>query len=132
MEKPQKRENPDSDKPFPLNERRYVPNFEIKEDDENNVRVISYNILCDSLFTVSTQIPEEEMKRFPYYQWNERRSKIIKEITSTIKGDIICFQELERDEEWLKEFAEAGYDTAFKPRTGDHSEGVAVMWNNKK
>jgi hypothetical protein len=55
------------EKPFPFNIRNWLPNIdqnEIKSKLKNPnklIRVINYNLLCDSLLPVSTHIKEHEL-----------------------------------------------------------------------
>lgn len=95
-------------KPFPFSERTWAPNVEI-EDNPNNVRVITYNIMADSLVTISCSLTEEQMKKLPYLEWAVRREKILDELQG-LDGDIICLQEFERDEEFITRMAKLGYD----------------------
>jgi mRNA deadenylase 3'-5' endonuclease subunit Ccr4 len=98
-------------KSFPFNFRYFVPEMFIDNMHENPdyIRVISYNILCDSLITVSTEIDEKDLLNYPYMQWEERKRKIVEELNQ-LNGDIICLQEFERDEELIKTFSSMGYD----------------------
>lgn len=98
-----------SNNPFPFNYRSWVPDLNIPTDSDKYVRVISYNILCDSLLSVSTQISEEDIVKTPYLQWENRKKVIIQEILA-LKADIICMQEFERDEALIKELGQAGYN----------------------
>ena len=107
-----------SDKPFPYNIRSWYPDIpleKIKEKISPNqfpIRVVQYNILCDSLLPISTYIVEDDLKLFPYFSWENR--------------------EMENDNEFMKELNNIGYEVAFKPRTGKHSEGCAIAWKVDK
>lgn len=96
-------------KNFPFNVRNFVPDIEMDRNDPKLIRVISYNILCDSLVSVSTQIQEEDINKLPYMQWENRRNKILMEINE-LNADIICIQEFERDKVFIEEMAKNNYD----------------------
>jgi mRNA deadenylase 3'-5' endonuclease subunit Ccr4 len=98
-------------KRFPFNFRYFVPemNLENMHDNPDYIRVVNYNILCDSLITISTEIEESDFLKYPYMQWEERKRKIVDELKE-LNGDIICLQELERDEDLIKSFSAMGYD----------------------
>lgn len=95
-------------KPFPFSHRVWVPNVDLEKSEEY-VRVISYNILCDSLITVSTEIDESQHEKFPFFKWENRRRGILAELKE-LDGDIICLQEFERDEIFIEEMGKMGYD----------------------
>lgn len=119
------------EKQFPFNYRTWVPNINIDLNQSNIIRVINYNILCDSLLPISSNIKEESLQKYPFYQWKIRRSKILNELKN-INGDIICFEEIERDEVFIDELSKQGYEIAIKPRTGEHSEGCGIAWRTSK
>lgn len=98
-----------NNKPFPFNYRSWVPNVEIPEESEKYIRVLNYNLLCDSLSSVSTNMYEEDLAKLPYMHWQNRRKVIVKEVLD-LKADIVCFQEFERDEELIKELGASGYN----------------------
>jgi mRNA deadenylase 3'-5' endonuclease subunit Ccr4 len=116
---------------FPFNYRSWVPEIDESKISGETVRIVSYNILCDSLLSISTEIAEEEFERLPYLYWENRRGTIISEITE-LNPDILCIQEFERDNEMIEAFAVMGYDCSFKPRPGEHSEGCAIFWKNER
>lgn len=94
---------------FPLNIRKWVPKLNLDMNSSKYLRVLSYNILCDSLLSISTNIREAEIKRMPFLKWEERRKKILQEITA-LNPDIICLQELERDEFLISELGKLKFD----------------------
>ena len=96
-------------KNFPFNRRSWVPNIEVKQTNGENIRVLSYNILCDSLLPISTQISEDDISRMPFLHWVNRRTKIIDELAE-LDGDIVCIQEFERDEVLIDKMGQMGYD----------------------
>ena len=126
-----------SDKPFPYNIRSWYPDIPLEKITEKlsatqfSIRVIQYNILCDSLLPISTHIVEEDLKLLPYLSWENRRKKILEELR-TLDADLISFTEMENDNEFMKELNNLGYEIAFKPRTGKHSEGCALVWKFDK
>ena len=50
----------------------------------------------------------------------------------TINADLISITEIENDAKFMRELNNSGYEVAFKPRTGKHSEGCAIAWKNNK
>ena len=96
-------------KNFPFNRRTWVPNIDIKNTNGETIRVISYNILCDSLLPISTQISEDDITRMPFLHWVNRRTKILDELAE-LDGDIVCIQEFERDEVLIDKLGQMGYD----------------------
>jgi mRNA deadenylase 3'-5' endonuclease subunit Ccr4 len=104
----------DSTKKFPFNYRSWAPKIELDvSNNPNLIRIVSYNILCDSLLPISTQIDESELPKLPYLLWENRRQAILNEITE-LKPDLICFQEFERDTIIIEEFWKMGYDVIYK------------------
>ena len=105
-----KRDEKFMNKNFPFNFRYFVPEINLEtEQNPDYIRIISYNILCDSLLPVSTNINEEDLKSYPYMLWENRKNVIIQEIKE-LKGDIICLQEFERDEHFIDAMGALGYD----------------------
>lgn len=99
-----------ANKNFPFNFRYFVPEINLEiEQNPDYIRIISYNILCDSLLPISTNINEEDLNNYPYMLWENRKNKIIQEIKE-LKGDIICLQEFERDEQFIGALGKLGYD----------------------
>jgi mRNA deadenylase 3'-5' endonuclease subunit Ccr4 len=93
-----------------LSLRHWVPNIDIGSSDKH-IRVLTYNILCDSLTSCSTEINEEDLGKFPYLQWDVRRKKILEELNE-LNADIVCIQEFERDEEMINYLGGIGYDVS--------------------
>ena len=126
-----------SQKPFPYNIREWYPDIELEKilekipNTQYPIRVIQYNILCDSLLPVSTRIVEEDLKKLPHLTWENRSKKILEEL-KTLNGDLISITEIENDSNFMRELNKAGYELAFKPRTGKHSEGCALVWKEEK
>ena len=126
-----------SDKPFPYNIRSWYPDIPLEKITEKitpnqiPIRIVQYNILCDSLLPISTYIVEEDLKLLPYFSWENRRKKILEEL-KTLEADLISLVEMENDNEFMKELNNIGYEVAFKPRTGKHSEGCAIAWKFDK
>lgn len=127
-----------STNPFPFNYREWLPNIDMSlllsklQNKDYLIRVMSYNILCDSLLPISTKIPETATSQFPYLQWTYRAKQLLNEITQ-VSPDIICFQEIERDENYfIPGMHSQGFEIAIKPRTGEHSEGCGIAWKKSK
>ena len=126
-----------SDKPFPYNVRRWLPEIEIDKITPNLkhphylIRIVQYNVLCDSLLPTSTKIVEEDLVKLPHLSWENRSKKILSEL-KTLNADLISLIEFENDEKFIKELNSYGYEFAFKPRTGNHSEGCAIAWKSDK
>ena len=126
-----------SERPFPYNVRRWIPEIEPEKIISNLkhphylTRVVQYNILSDSLLPISTKIVEEDLVKLPHLSWENRSKKILSEL-KTLNADLISLCEFERDENFIKELNSYGYEFAFKPRTGKHSEGCAIAWKNEK
>ena len=126
-----------SDQPFPYNIRSWYPDIPLEKissklsKNQCLIRVVQYNILCDSLLPISTHIIEEDLQKFPYFSWINRSKKILEEL-KTLNGDMISLIEIENDSNFMKEMNNIGYEIAFKPRTGKHSEGCAIAWKNEK
>ena len=126
-----------SDKPFPYNVRRWLPEIEIDKITPNLkhphylTRIVQYNVLCDSLLPTSTKIVEEDLVKLPHLSWENRSKKILSEL-KTLNADLISLIEFENDEKFIKELNSYGYEFAFKPRTGNHSEGCAIAWKSDK
>ncbi len=98
-------------KNFPFNFRFFVPEINIDNFENNSdyFRVITYNILADSLLPVSTQMDESELKKYSYMHWTNRKQNILAELKE-LRGDLICIQEFERDEEFISTLGNIGYD----------------------
>jgi len=129
--------NNKNNKLFPFNYRNFIPNIDQNKientlsDKNKYIRVIQYNILCDSLLKATTKLTEESIKKFDFYNWDNRKKRIFEELNN-LDGDLIGFEEFERDENFIKEFNQIGYEFLFKPRTGEHSEGCALLYKEKK
>lgn len=94
-----------NDKPL----RKWTPNIDTDIYRDKMIRVMTYNILCDSLITVSTGIDEKECENNPILKWSERKQRILKEIVE-FKSDIVCIQEFEKDEEFIRIMGQNSYD----------------------
>ena len=134
---PEKKFNIISDKPFPYNIRNWYPDIPLEKiteklsDTQYPIRVVQYNILCDSLLPVSTRILEEDLKLLPHLSWENRSKKIFEEL-KTLDADLISLTEIENDTKLIRDLNNIGYELAFKPRTGKHSEGCAIAWKTEK
>jgi mRNA deadenylase 3'-5' endonuclease subunit Ccr4 len=94
---------------YPFNIRKWVPNIDIDSKSNNYIRIMSYNILCNSLVGVSTNLKEHQLEKMSFIKWEERRKKIISEIT-VINPDVLCLQELEKDDYLISELAKLNFD----------------------
>ena len=72
-----------SENPFPYNIRSWYPDIPLEKITEKlsntqyPIRIVQYNILCDSLLPISTHIVEEDLKLCPFYLWENRKKKIL-------------------------------------------------------
>ena len=124
--------------PFPYNYREWIPDIKTSEiqsvlpNPNRLIRVINYNVLADSLLPISTKIKESEIdSKLPHLKWENRAQKIFEELKE-LNGDILCIEEIERDESFIAKLISIGYEFSFKPRTGNHSEGCALAWKKEK
>jgi mRNA deadenylase 3'-5' endonuclease subunit Ccr4 len=90
--------------------RNWTPNIQL--EDTNLIRVMSYNILCDSLICISTDYKEEECETNPILKWSDRKTKITKEILEH-KCDIISIQEFEKDEDFIRTMGQNSYEVKY-------------------
>lgn len=91
--------------------------------------MVSYNILADKNVMnhkhLYRNVPLE------YLNWEHRRRLICQELLS-LSADIICLQEVDKYDDLLCFLENAGYDGAFKRRTGGNVDGCAMFWKAKK
>jgi mRNA deadenylase 3'-5' endonuclease subunit Ccr4 len=90
--------------------RHWTPNIQLEGD--NLIRVMTYNILCDSLICISTNYKEEECETNPILKWADRKMKIINEILEH-KCDIISIQEFEKDEDFIRIMGQNSYEEIY-------------------
>lgn len=137
LQNPELPPSTENDTPFPYNYRKWVPDFKTEallsklKHPNHLIRVVQYNILCDSLLPISTKIFEEDLKLYPYFSWENRSEKILNEL-KTINADLIGLTEVENDSNFIKKLQELNYEFALKPRPGNHSEGCAIAWKIDK
>jgi mRNA deadenylase 3'-5' endonuclease subunit Ccr4 len=96
-------------KNFPFNYRTWVHEIQINNSNGEYIRVVTYNILADSLLSISTQIHESEFENLPHLLWENRRASILEELKE-LDGDVLCLQEFEKDELMIEELGKLGYD----------------------
>ena len=101
------------------------------------IRVMNYNILSPNLFYNSVRLEEEEEEKEEIYEWSYRSNLIIKMIKN-LEIDIICFEELEEEdnENFINKLKELNYSYKFKkrPKHGKeiHIEGCGIFYNINK
>ena len=101
------------------------------------IRVMNYNILAPNLFYNSVRLEEEEEEKEEIYEWSYRSNLIIKMIKN-LEIDIICFEELEEEdnENFINQLKELNYNYKFKkrPKHGKeiHFEGCGIFYNINK
>ena len=94
---------------FPYNYREWLPDIKTSEiqsvlpNPNRLIRVINYNVLADSLLPISTKIKESEIdSKLPHLKWENRAQKIFEELKE-LNGDILCIEEIERDESFTNQ-----------------------------
>ena len=100
---------------------------------EENIKIMSYNILAQNLLSDSLHLTNEEIDNIPYLGIDYRFNKIFEKIEE-LSPDICLFQEFEKNGKLKKLFDSKNlpYETIFKIRPGDHQEGCAIAYNKKK
>lgn len=102
-----------------------------KQDDHGHkLRVMSYNILAESLAShTATDFKPFDLK---YLDWNHRSKSIFKEI-AFYSPDILCLQELDRNDKLLMPSLEKmEYQYVSKMRTGDKNDGLGIVWKKSR
>ena len=109
----------------------YFLNMESKS--EENIKILSYNILAQSLLSDSLHKSNEEIDEIDYLQLDYRFNKIFEKIVE-LEPDICLFQEFEQNGKLKQLFnsKNLSYDIIFKKRPGEHEEGCAIAYNKKK
>lgn len=98
-------------------------------DSDYTFRMMSYNILADSLCEHTTDhFDDFELK---YIEWKHRSAMIKKEVAFH-SPDIICFQEIDRADTILLPSFESEYQIITKYRTGTRSDGLAILFRKSK
>ena len=101
--------------------------------NEETIKILSYNILAQSLICDSLQITEEQIKKLDYLDYDYRINKIF-EIIDKLHPDICLFQEYEHKGK-LKEILNKNnykYEILNKKRPGKHEEGCAIAYDITK
>ena len=100
---------------------------------QENIKILSYNILAQSLLSDSLHITNEEIENIPYLGIDYRFNKIFEKIVE-LKPDICLFQEFEHYKKFKNFFdsKKLPYEIIFKKRPGDHQEGCAIAYDKKK
>ena len=105
----------------------------MEKKKEENIKILSYNILAQSLLSDSLHITNEEIDEIDYLGLDYRFNKIFEKIIE-LEPDICLFQEYENNGK-LKELFKSknlSYEIINKKRPGDHEEGCAIAYNKKK
>ena len=100
---------------------------------EETLKIMSYNILAQSLISDSLHITEEQAQNISYLNIDYRTDKIFQKINE-LHPDIFLFQEYEHKGK-LSEKLKANnfsYEILYKKRPGDHQEGCAIGFDKKK
>jgi len=58
--------------------RKWTLKIETNNYGDRIIRVMTYNIICDSFITFSTGIDENECENNPILKWSVRKQKILK------------------------------------------------------
>ena len=100
---------------------------------EETLKIMSYNILAQSLISDSLHITEEQAKNTSYLDVDYRNDKIFQKINE-LHPDIFLFQEYEHKGKLNKKFKENNfsYEILYKKRPGNHQEGCAIGFDKKK
>ena len=100
---------------------------------EETLKIMSYNILAQSLISDSLHITEEQAQNISYLNIDYRTDKIFQKINE-LHPDVFLFQEYEHKGK-LSEKLKANnysYEILYKKRPGDHQEGCAIGFDKKK
>ena len=100
---------------------------------EENIKILSYNILAQSLLIDSLKLKKEEISEISYLNIDYRFDKIFEKILE-LSPDICLFQEYENNGKLKKLFKSKNlsYEIIFKKRPGNHEEGCAIVYDKKK
>ena len=100
---------------------------------EENIKILSYNILAQSLLSDSLHLTNEEINEIDYLKLDYRFNKILEKIIE-LEPDICLFQEYEQNGklEELLNSKNLSYKIITKKRPGNHEEGCAIAYNKKK
>jgi len=91
------------------------------------ISVVSYNILCQKYIKHSLYpYASKSILKIGY-----RMQNLMREIED-LKGDILCFQEMESDLGWRKKLKSVGYEGILQTRNGNKKEGCAIFWKENK
>ena len=100
---------------------------------EETLKIMSYNILAQSLISDSLHITEDQVQNIPYLNIDYRTDKIFQKINE-LHPDVFLFQEYEHKGK-LSEKLNANnysYEILYKKRPGNHQEGCAIGYDKKK
>ena len=105
----------------------------MESKNEENIKILSYNILAQNLLGDSLQLTNEKIDAIPYLGVDYRFNKIVEKIEE-LKPDICLFQEFEQNGKMKNLFnsKNLSYEIIFKKRPGVHQEGCAIAYDKKK
>lgn len=105
----------------------------MESQNEESIKILSYNILAQSLLCDSLQLTEEQIKNISYLNIDYRINKIF-QIIDNLHPDIILFQEFENNGKLKQKFKanNYSYEILFKKRPGNHKEGCAIAYDPNK
>ena len=105
----------------------------MESKNEENIKILSYNILAQTLLGDSLQLTNEEIEEIPYLGVDYRFNKIVEKIEE-LKPDVCLFQEFEQNGKMQTLFSskKLTYEILFKKRPGNHQEGCAIAYDKTK
>ncbi|KAL1452649.1 hypothetical protein WDU94_006856 [Cyamophila willieti] len=102
----------------------------MEESQVNEVKIMSYNILAQTLLARHTNLYRHCQDRRMLVE-EFRLNNIIREITS-YKCDIVCLQEVEEDILGYLTSKLVQYKYVYKKRTGDNVDGCCILYKHTK
>ena len=92
-------------------------------------RLMSYNILAESLTGHTTSNYHHYDRK--YIEWRQRSEMIWKEINH-YAPDVLCLQEVDKNDELLLPRLSEEFGVKTKMRTGDKSDGLGILYRKSK
>lgn len=96
----------------PLDDRKWIPDIKIDTNGPNNLRIVSYKLSCSSMNAKSSKMTQEDVDRLFHMNYENRRQKTINELKE-LNGDLLCLQEIERDDVFEKSMEAMGYEVKY-------------------